>query len=359
MAEILFDSKDSKVLVDSDSGNYAVRKNDTIIATDPGIANKAFEAMKNVVKNAKTGLTHIFDVGSRKVSQMDHEGNPVAQRKMSLNEVGKFSSFLANVGKNIEKGLSKLGKGGKVALVVAAMLATAAMSQQLQAANYVKGGTMADVMKLAKANPGKCYLAEFENIRGATIAMMYNDGSNEAKNNLNEVVAAGTFDPNNPPTTTKNITYGVVSDLFQDFLEESDVTVRVIKETAGKEGSAQNEDTSIKVAPHLEYKGYKIDAKTAGYYNQDNKFVSFTKEEVKELQKCYDETFDAIKKGEIKLPAGMTGQSYASLMTSSLAAKMASEKEKENVLVVSRAENTNTKAKEAEKYLKDKGYIGR
>ena len=46
-------------------------------------------------------------------------------------------------------------------------------------------------------------------------------------------------------------------------------------------------------------------------------------------------------------------------MTSSLAAKMASEKEKENVLVVSRAENTNTKAKEAEKYLKDKGYLGR
>ena len=52
----------------------------------------------------------------------------------------------------------------------------------------------------------------------------------------------------------------------------------------------------------------------------------------------------------------MTGQSYASLMTNSLAAKMASEKEKENVLVVSRAENT--KAKEAEKYLKDK-YIRR
>lgn len=46
-------------------------------------------------------------------------------------------------------------------------------------------------------------------------------------------------------------------------------------------------------------------------------------------------------------------------MTSSLAAKMASEKEKENVLVVSRAENTNPKAKEAEKYLKDKDYIRR
>ena len=115
-----------------------------------------------------------------------------------------------------------------------------------------------------------------------------------------------------------------------------------LKETAGKEASAQNEDTSIKVAPHLEYKGYKIDAKTAGYYNQDNKFVSFTKEEVKELQKCYDETFDAIKKGEIKLPAGMTGQSYASLTTSSLAAKMATEKEKENVLVVSK-DTVNTK----------------
>ena len=357
MAEISIDSKDSNILVDHDSGNYAVRNKNTIIATGKEIADKAF----NAIKNAMTGLTHIFDVGSKMVSKMDHEGNTVAQRKMSLNEIGKFSSFLANVGKNIEKGLSKLGKGGKVALVVGAMLLTAAMSQQLQAANYVKGGTMEDVMKLAIADPGKCYLAEFENIRGATIAIMYNDGSNEAENNLNEVITAGTFDPNNPPTTTKNITYGVVSDLFQDFLEESDVTVRVIEDTAGKEASVQNENkgTSIKVAPHLEYKGYKIDAKTAGYYTQDNKFVSFTKEEVKELQKCYDETFDAIKKGEIPLTAGMTGQSYASLMTSSLAAKMASEKEKENVLVVSRAENTNTKAKEAEKYLKDKGYLGR
>lgn len=351
MAEILFDSKDYKTIANPDNGQFAVGNKNTIIATGKEIADKAFKAFKN----AMTGLTRIFDVGSKKVSQMDHEGNPVTERNMSLNEIGKFSSFLANVGKNIEKGLSKLGKGGKVALVVGAMLATAAMSQQLQAAQYVKGGTMEDVLKLAKENPGKCYLAEFENIRGATIAMMYNDGSNEAKNNLNEVIAAGTFDPNNPPTTTKNITYGVVSDLFQDFIDESDLTVRVIKETAGKEASAQNEDTSIKVAPHLEYKGYKIDAKTAGYYNQDNKFVSFTKEEVKELQKCYDETFDAIKKGEIKLPAGMTGQSYASLMTSSLAAKMASEKE--NVLVVSRAENTNTKAQKAEKDLEKAGYI--
>ena len=218
---------------------------------------------------------------------------------------------------------------------------------------------MEDVMKLAIADPGKCYLAEFENIRGATIAIMYNDGSNEAENNLNEVIAAGTFDPNNPPTTTKNITYGVVSELFQDFLDESDVTVRVIKDTAGKEATVQNENkgTSIKVAPHLEYKGYKIDAKTAGYYNQDNKFVSFTKAEVEELQKCYDETFEAIKKREIELPAGMTGQSYASLMTSSLAAKMATAKEKENVLVVSRAENTNTKAQKAEKDLEKAGYI--
>ena len=76
------------------------------------------------------------------------------------------------------------------------------------------------------------------------------------------------------------------------------------------------------------------------YYNQDNKFVSFTKTEVEEIQTIYDETVNAIKKGEIKLPTGMTGQSYASLMTSSLAAKMASEKE--NVLVVSK-DTVNTK----------------
>lgn len=349
MAEILFDSK---MLVDPDSGNYAVRNNDTIIATDPGIANKAFEAMKNVVKNAKTGLTHIFDVGSKKVSKMDHEGNTVAQRKMSLNEIGKFSSFLANVGKNIEKGLSKLGKGGKVALVVGAMLLTAAMSQQLQAAQYVKGGTMADVMKLAKANPGKCYLMEFEDNRGASIATVY-DPTGETITALKD---ENIFDSVLPPSEKAGFACGVVSPECQDFINERyDVEIYVInKDTAGKETAAQNknENTSINVAPHLEYKGYKIDAKTAGYYNQENKFVSFSPKEVEELQKCYDETFDAIKKGEIKLPAGMTGQSYASLMTSSLAAKMASEKEKENVLVVSRAENTNPKAKEA-------GYLGR
>ena len=141
MAEILFDSKDSNILVDHDSGNYAVRNKNTIIATAKEIADEAFKAFKN----AMTGLTHIFDVGSKKVSKMDHEGNTVTERKMSLNEVGKFSSFLANVGKNIEKGLSKLGKGGKVAMVVSAMLLTAAMSQQLQAATYVKGGTMEDI----------------------------------------------------------------------------------------------------------------------------------------------------------------------------------------------------------------------
>ena len=80
--------------------------------------------MKEFIKNAMTGLTRIIDVGSRKISQMDHEGNPVSQKKMSLNEVRKFSSFLAAVGKNIEKGLNKLGKGGKVAMVVGAMLLT-------------------------------------------------------------------------------------------------------------------------------------------------------------------------------------------------------------------------------------------
>ena len=336
MTEILFDSKDSKVLVDPDSGNYAVRKNDTIIATGKEIADKAF----NAIKNAMTGLTHIFDVGSKKVSKMDHEGNTVTERKMSLNEVGKFSSFLANVGKNIEKGLSKLGKGGKVAMVVSAMLLTAAMSQQLQAATYIKGGTMADVMKLAKANPGKCYLMEFEDNRGASIATVY-DPTGETITALKD---ENIFDSVLPPSEKAGFACGVVSPECQDFINERyDVEIYVInKDTAGKETAEQNknENTSINVAPHLEYKGYKIDAKTAGYYNQDNKFVSFSPKEVEELQKCYDETFDAIKKGEIKLPAGMTGQSYASLMTSSLAAKMASDKE--NVLVVSK-DTVNTK----------------
>lgn len=353
MAELLIDSK---MVVDPNSGDYAVRNKNTIIATAKEIAQKAFDAWKEFFKNAKAGLVHIIDVGSKKVSKMDHEGNTVTERKMSLNEIGKFSSFLANVGKNIEKGLSKLGKGGKVALVVGVMLATAAMSQQLQAAQYVKGGTMADVMKLAKANPGKCYLMEFEDNRGASIATVY-DPTGETITALKD---GNIFDSVLPPSEKAGFACGVVSPEFQNFINERyDVEIHVINEdTAGKEAAAQNEnkETSIKVAPHLEYKGYKIDAKTAGYYNQNNKFVSFSPEEVKKLQKCYDETFDAIKKGEIKLPTGMTGQSYASLMTSSLAAKMASEKEKENVLVVSRAENT--KAKEPEKYLKDK-YIRR
>ena len=359
MAEISIDSKDSKVLVDPKNGHFAVGNIDTIIATGKEIADKAFNAWKEFIKNAKTGLTRIIDVDSKKISQMDHEGKPVEEKKMSLNEVGKFSSFLANIGKNIEKGLSKLGKGGKIALVVGAMLATAAMSQQLQAANYVKGGTMADVMKLAKANPGKCYLMEFEDNRGASIATVY-DPTGETITALKD---GNIFDSVLPPSEKAGFACGVVSPEFQNFINERyDVEVHVINEdTAGKEAAAQNENegTSIKVAPHLEYKGYKIDAKTAGYYNQDNKFVSFSPKEVEELQKCYDETFDAIKKREIEVPAGMTAQSCASLKTSSLAAKMASEKEKENVLVVSRAENTNTKAKEAEKYLKEKGCIRR
>ena len=333
MAEILFDSK---MLVDPDSGNYAVRNKNTIIATAKEIADEAFKAFKN----AKTGLTHIFDVGCKKVSKMDHEGNIVAQRKMSLNEIGKFSSFLANVGKNIEKGLSKLGKGGKVALVVGAMLLTAAMSQQLQAAQYVKGGTMADVMKLAKANPGKCCLVEFEDNRGATIATVY-DPTGETITALKD---ENIFDSVLPPSEKAGFACGVVSPECQDFINEScDVKVQVInKDTVGKEASVQNENksTSINVAPHLEYKGYKIDAKTAGYYNQDNKFVSFTKEEVKELQKCYDETFDAIKKGEIPLTAGMTANTHASAVTSRRAVQMALDKE--NVLVVSK-DTVNTK----------------
>ena len=344
MAEILFDSKDSKVLVDPDSGNYAVRKNDTIIATGKEIADKAF----NAIKNAMTGLTHIFDVGSKKVSKMDHEGNTVTERKMSLNEVGKFSSFLANVGKNIEKGLSKLGKGGKVAMVVSAMLLTAAMSQQLQAATYIKGGTMEDIAIKAIETPGKAYLAEFENIRDEPILVLFHDGSDKAQEALDALKEANVIkeDYNVTPGKKNPNTYIVsstVTEEFKDYLKAPGTKTKVhVVEAAQEQAPKQNENkgTSINVAPHLEYKGYKIDAKTAGYYNQDNKFVSFSPKEVEELQKCYDETFDAIKKGEIKLPAGMTGQSYASLMTSSLAAKMASDKE--NVLVVSK-DTVNTK----------------
>ena len=343
MAEILFDSKDSKVLVDPDSGNYAVRKNDTIIATGKEIADKAF----NAIKNAMTGLTHIFDVGSKKVSKRDHEGNTVAQWKMTENEVGKFSSFLAAVGKNIEKGLSKLGKGGKVAMVVSAMLLTAAMSQQLQAATYVKGGTMEDIAIKAIENPGKVYLAEFENIRDEPILVLFHNGSDKAQEALDALKEANVIkeDYNVTPGKKNPNTYIVsstVTEEFKDYLKAPGTEIEVhVVEAAQEQAPKQNENkgTSIKVAPHLEYKGYKIDAKTAGYYNQDNKFVSFTKAEVEKLQKCYDETFDAIKKREIEVPAGMTAQSCASLKTSSLAAKMASEKE---TRALETRNNTNT-----------------
>ena len=51
----------------------------------------------------------------------------------------------------------------------------------------------------------------------------------------------------------------------------------------------------------------------------------------------------------------MTANTHASAVTSRRAVQMASEKEKENVLVVSRAENT--KAQKAEKDLEKAGYI--
>lgn len=344
MAEILFDSKDSKVLVDPKNGHFAVGNKNTIIATGKEIADKAFKAFKN----AMTGLTRIFDVGSKKVSQMDHEGNPVTERNMSLNEIGKFSSFLANVGKNIEKGLSKLGKGGKVAMVVGAMLLTAAMSQQLQAATYVKGGTMEDIAIKAIETPGKAYLAEFENIRDEPILVLFHDGSDKAQEALDALKEAHVIeeDYNVTPGKKNPNTYIVSSNVteeFKNYLKAPGTEIEVhVVEAAQEQAPKQNENegTSIKVAPHLEYKGYKIDAKTAGYYNQENKFVYFSPKEVEELQKCYDETFDAIKKREIEVPAGMTAQSCASLKTSSLAAKMASEKE--NVLVVSK-DAVNTK----------------
>ena len=76
------------------------------------------------------------------------------------------------------------------------------------------------------------------------------------------------------------------------------------------------------------------------HYNQENKFVSFSPKEVEELQKCYDETFDAIKKGEIPLTAGMTANTHASAVTSRRAVQMALDKE--NVLVVSK-DTVNTK----------------
>ena len=344
MAEILFDSKDYKTIANPDNGQFAVGNKNTIIATGKEIADKAFKAFKN----AMTGLTRIFDVGSKKVSQMDHEGNPVTERNMSLNEIGKFSSFLANVGKNIEKGLSKLGKGGKVAMVVGAMLLTAAMSQQLQAATYVKGSTMEDIAIKAIETPGKAYLAEFENIRDEPILVLFHDGSDKAQEALDALKEAHVIeeDYNVTPGKKNPNTYIVSSNVteeFKNYLKAPGTEIEVhVVEAAQEQAPKQNENegTSIKVAPHLEYKGYKIDAKTAGYYNQENKFVYFSPKEVEELQKCYDETFDAIKKREIEVPAGMTAQSCASLKTSSLAAKMASEKE--NVLVVSK-DAVNTK----------------
>lgn len=172
------------MLVDPKNGHFAVGNIDTIIATGKEIADKAFNAWKEFVKNAKTGVTHIFDVGSRNVSKMDHEGKTVSQRKMSLNEVGKFSSFLANIGKNIEKGLKKLGKGGKVALVVGAMLLTAAMSQQLNAAKYVET-SFDEVVKKAAANPGVQYLYQESGSKGFKMMMAITPETKEAsKENL-------------------------------------------------------------------------------------------------------------------------------------------------------------------------------
>ena len=64
MAELLIDSK---MVVDPNSGDYAVRKENKIIATGKEIAKKAFDAWKEIFKNAKAGLIHIIDVGSNNV----------------------------------------------------------------------------------------------------------------------------------------------------------------------------------------------------------------------------------------------------------------------------------------------------
>lgn len=328
--------------IDEKSGYFAVGKDDTIFATGKEIVDKAFEAMKNVIKNAQTGLTRIIDVGSRKISQRDHEGNTVAQRKMAEKEVGKFSSFLANVGKNIEKGLSKLGKGGKVAMIVSAMLLTAAMSQQLQAAEYIKGGTIEDVMKLAITNPGKCYLAEYEEARGASVAVIYNDGSSQAGETIAALKDANVFDSVLSPHTVNGITYGVVSPEFQDHVDKSDLTVRIVKEVEIQENNEKEavNNATTKVAPRLDFNFNKINEKTAGYYNQDNKFVSFSKEEVKDLQAYYDKTFNSVVDGKVSLPTGMTGYSYASALTNAYATDMATQKENAKTAPTQNVQNT-------------------
>ena len=60
MAEILFDSK---MLVDPDSGNYAVRKNDTIIATDPGAVHMALDKENVLVVSKDTVNTKVAKQG--------------------------------------------------------------------------------------------------------------------------------------------------------------------------------------------------------------------------------------------------------------------------------------------------------
>ena len=66
----------------------------------------------------------------------------------------------------------------------------AAMSQQLQAATYVKGGTMEDIAIKAIETPGKAYLAEFENIRDEPILVLFHDGSEKAQETLDALKEA-------------------------------------------------------------------------------------------------------------------------------------------------------------------------
>lgn len=244
MAELLIDSK---MVVDPNSGDYAVRKENTIIATAKEIAQKAFDAWKEFFKNAKDGLVHIIDVGSKKIFQWDHEGKPISQKKMSLNEIGKFSSFLGNVGKNIEKGLSKLGKGGKVAMVVGAMLLTAAMSQQLHAAKYVES-SFDEVVKKAAANPGVQYLYQESGSKGFKMMMAITPETKEAsKENLNVWEKGGIISQGDIKPGNKNTCFAIYSltDEGNKLVEASnDYTVYLDGKTTTETG--KNKETGKK-----------------------------------------------------------------------------------------------------------------
>ena len=292
MAELLIDSK---MVVDPNSGDYAVRKENTIIATAKEIAKKAFDAWKEFFKNAKDGLIHIIDVGSKKIFQWDHEGKPVSQKKMSLNEIEKFSSFLGNVGKNIEKGLSKLGKGGKVALVVGAMLLTAAMSQQLNAAKYVET-SFDEVVKKAAANPGVQYLYQESGSKGFKMMMAITPETKEAsKENLKiweqgGIISQGDIKPGNKNTCFA--IYPLTEEGNKLVKESDDYTVYLDGKTTpetgkNKETGTKQEKSTISIS--LQIKGGKVTADST-YTSPDGKVNKFSDKDI-------DKINDANKKG--------------------------------------------------------------